>query len=53
MREAAAAIGLSPWTIRKMIRSGLLPSVKLGRRRLIEPAALQALVEKGRMEGKQ
>ena len=48
VKEAAEAIGLSHWALRKFIREGRLRAVRIGRRVLIEPAELQRLVEKGR-----
>jgi excisionase family DNA binding protein len=48
VKEAAEAVGLSHWTIRKFIREGKLRSVRLGKRVLVEPEALQALIETGR-----
>ena len=53
VKEAAEAVGLSHWTrtIRKFIREGKLRSVRLGKRVLVEPAELQALIEAGRIGG--
>jgi excisionase family DNA binding protein len=48
LREAAASVGLSPWTLRAWIRQGKVAAVRLGRRVMIEPAELQRLVEAGR-----
>jgi excisionase family DNA binding protein len=48
LKEAAAAVGLSPWTLRGWIRQGKLRSVRLGRRVMVEPAELKRLVEQGR-----
>jgi excisionase family DNA binding protein len=48
VKEAAEAVGLSHWQIRKYIREGKLQAVRLGRRVLIEPSELQRLVEEGR-----
>ena len=48
LREAAASVGLSPWTLRAWIRQGKLAAVRLGRRVLIEPSELQRLIEAGR-----
>ena len=48
VKEAAEAVGLSHWTIRKFIREGKLRSVRLGKRVLVEPGELQALIEAGR-----
>lgn len=48
LKEAAAMVGLSPWTLRHWIKQGRLRSVRLGRRVLIEPGELERLVEQGR-----
>jgi excisionase family DNA binding protein len=46
--DAAGLLGVSHWTIRRWIRIGRLPAVKLGRRTVVEIAALKDLVEKSR-----
>lgn len=51
LREAAAALGISHWTLRKYIRNGTVSSVRIGRRVLIEPAELVRLVAQGRIGG--
>ena len=51
VKEAAEAVGLSHWTIRKFIREGKLRSVRLGKRVLVEPGELQRLIEAGRIGG--
>jgi excisionase family DNA binding protein len=48
VKEAAAALGLSHWTLRQYIRDGKLKAVRIGRRVLIEPGELQRLIEQGR-----
>ena len=48
VKEAAEAVGLSHWTIRKFIREGKLRSIRLGKRVLVEPGELARLVEAGR-----
>jgi excisionase family DNA binding protein len=48
LREAAASVGLSPWTLRAWIRQGKVAAVRLGRRVMIEPAELQRLIAAGR-----
>ncbi len=53
VKDAAAQLGLTHWTLRKYIRQGRLPAVRIGRRLLIEPAALERLITNGRMEGQQ
>lgn len=49
VKEAAASLGISHWSIRKMIRQRRLRAVRIGRRILIEPAELQRLIERGRI----
>jgi excisionase family DNA binding protein len=51
IREAAAAIGLSPWTVRQYVRQGRIRAVRIGRRVLIEPGELVRLIESGQIEG--
>jgi len=53
IKDAAAQLGLTHWTLRKYIREGKLPAVQIGRRLLIEPAALQRLIISGRTGGQQ
>ena len=53
VKEAAEAVGLSHWTIRKFIREGKLRSVRLGKRVLVEPSELQKLIVQGRSNGSQ
>ncbi len=48
LKEAAEAIGLSHWQLRKYIREGKLRAVRLGRRVLVEPQELERLIEEGR-----
>jgi excisionase family DNA binding protein len=50
IREAAYALSLSPWTIRRYITDGKLKPIRIGRRVLIEPSELTRLVEAGRKE---
>ena len=45
--EAAAALGLSIRTIDYLVTSGKLPSRRLGKRRLIPRAAIQAIAKNG------
>ncbi len=40
--------GVSLATLRRWVAAGLLPTVKLGRRRLIERSAIEALIQRGR-----
>jgi excisionase family DNA binding protein len=43
--EAAAQLRVSRWTVYNLIRSGQLRTIKIGRRRLVPPAALGECVE--------
>jgi excisionase family DNA binding protein len=43
--EAAQALGISPGTIDNLRRSGELPSVKIGTRRLFDMADLRRFIE--------
>ena len=46
--EAAAMLGVSPYTIRSWIRKGGLGATKLGRLVRIEPSEVQRLIAAGR-----
>jgi excisionase family DNA binding protein len=48
IREAGFVMSLSPWTIRKWIRLGKIPAIRLGRRVLIEPRELRRLLKSAR-----
>lgn len=48
--QTAEFTGLSAWTIRYFVKAGKLPSVKLGRRILIERSELNRLVSENRRE---
>ena len=43
--EAAEQLRVSRWTVYNLIRSNQLHTIKIGRRRLVEPAALAECVE--------
>jgi excisionase family DNA binding protein len=47
VQEAADALGVSRELVKHMIRTGELPSVKLGRRRLISRKALERFLAGG------
>ena len=51
INDAAAALNISHWSLRKYIRQGQLKCVRIGRRVLIEPAELDRLIEQGRIGG--
>lgn len=51
MRDAARLLSVSHWSIRRWVRLGRLPAVKLGRRTVVELAALKRLVETNRIGG--
>jgi excisionase family DNA binding protein len=44
--ETAAYLGVSPWTVRELQWSGMLPRVNLGRKLLFDRADLDALIER-------
>jgi excisionase family DNA binding protein len=44
-------LGISHWSILRWIRLGRLPAVKLGRRTVVELAALKRLIESNRIGG--
>ena len=48
VKEAARAVSLSPWTIRKFIKIGKIKPTRLGRRITIELAELQRFLKGGR-----
>jgi excisionase family DNA binding protein len=47
VKEVADALGVSRELVKQMIRTGKLPSVKLGRRRLISRKALERFLAGG------
>jgi len=49
VREAARLLGISHWSIRRWIRLGRLPAVKLGRRTVVELAVLQRFIDSNRV----
>jgi excisionase family DNA binding protein len=46
LREVAARLSLSPRTIARLIASGDLPSVNIGRRRLVRASALADFLDR-------
>jgi excisionase family DNA binding protein len=53
VREAATILGVSPWSIRRWVRLGWLPAVKLGRRTVLELTALHRFIASNRVGGEQ
>lgn len=51
VKDAAAALSLSPWTIRKYIAKGVIPYIRIGRRVLIEATEVERLIQQGRVNG--
>jgi excisionase family DNA binding protein len=47
--DAATMLGVSPWSIRRWVRLGLLPAVKLGRRTVLELTALHRFIASNRI----
>jgi len=45
VNEAARALGISRATVFARIADGTLPSIRLGRRRLVPVAALRAMID--------
>ncbi len=50
LNEAAAAIGLSHWTLRKAINSGQLKAMRVGRRILVSPKELERFLNAGKRQ---
>jgi len=48
VKDAALALSISERTIRKYIAHGKLPCVRIGRRVLLEPHAIEGLLQQGR-----
>jgi excisionase family DNA binding protein len=53
VREAAGMLGVSPWSIRRWVRLGRLPAVKLGRRTVLELPVLHLFIATNRIGGDQ
>lgn len=51
--EAAEAMSLSDWSIKKLIATGELPSLKVSGRRLIPRKAIDELIERGLSENQE
>jgi excisionase family DNA binding protein len=51
VRQAAGRLGLSVWTLYAWARTGRLPSVRLGKRRLFVPQDLEKVIADGRVQG--
>jgi excisionase family DNA binding protein len=50
VKQAAALLGISPWTLRAYLGKGELTPVRIGRRVLLEEAELQAFIAERRAE---
>jgi excisionase family DNA binding protein len=50
IEQAAAILGLSPWTIRKMISTKRIRPVRIGRRVLLEQHEIRRIVDAGRSD---
>ena len=46
--EVARLLNLNVWTVRKLVSKKALPVVRIGRRTLVEPAALERWVRQHR-----
>ncbi len=51
VKEAAQRLGLSFWTLYAWARTGRLPSIQLGRRRLFDPCDLEGFIKQHRVLG--
>lgn len=47
VNEAAKLLGLSSWTVRKLIASHRLRAVRINRRVLLQPEELRRIIEEG------
>ena len=52
VREVAQALGIGRTLAIKLVRSGQLRSIKVGRRRLVPAAALEELLQQGAPDGR-
>ena len=50
VNEAAKLLGLSSWTVRKLISIGRLRPVRINRRVLLQPGELRRIIEEGQTE---
>lgn len=50
VKEAARYLGRSPWTIRRLIRDGVLREVRQGRRVMLDIVDLDQFIEKFKRE---
>jgi len=48
LKEAAAVLGLSPYSVRRLIAAGTLPSVRLTRRIQVDLRDLERLIEQSK-----
>jgi len=51
MEAAGKRLGVSFWTAARWARLGILPSVKIGRRRLCDPADLDMFIQRMKQRG--
>lgn len=50
LAEVTTLLRVSPWTLSRLVNTGALPSVRIGRRRLITPTDYAAFVSSQREE---
>jgi excisionase family DNA binding protein len=48
INEAAELLGLSSWTVRKLIASHRLSAIRINRRVLLQPEELRRIIEESR-----
>ncbi len=51
LQDAPEALSVGMSTVKKLVREGVLPTFKIGRRRLVRVSDLEALMERGVTEG--
>jgi excisionase family DNA binding protein len=51
IKQAAARLGVSPTTMHEMVMSGAVPSVKVGRRRLVAASTIDRLLAGDQIRG--
>jgi excisionase family DNA binding protein len=47
IQQSAEVLSISPWTVRLYVKRGLIPSVKIGTRRLIRASDIDRMVSEG------
>jgi len=53
MREASTLLGVSHWTLRRWVKAGVVPALRVGRKFLFRRAELEAWLRGGSAHGGQ